>query len=245
MAKKRVKSQSVDQATGELSKTNGVLPAPLSDHPIPDAGDHLGPEAWADFHPCGDFLDPLADSVESWQAGDEDTVRDIEQLLSSLSLYEVPEELGRLWLEVNKPEVGKAFESKRSQVVGKARSLLKALKGLDPRGEEWRHHFISFGMNIVQPFVEYLRGLSVIVRQESPKKKYRSVAGRGPGRPKMSITKQRADFGEFKRKQGWTWPEVLEHYQKKYPEDIKASTDILRTAYNREYSPSKKRRKPT
>jgi hypothetical protein len=164
MGKKKPRKSETDKT----ENTGDDSPNPLSAHPIPDAWDHLGPEAWPDFHICDDFLTPLADAVAGWQGSNADKVEDVELLLGRLNLYEVPEKLGKQWLEANKPEVGKKFESERVQVVDAGRALLNELKGLAPGSEDWRNAFISFGMNVAQSFVEYLRGLSVVLRQGLP-----------------------------------------------------------------------------
>lgn len=153
--------------------------------PIPDPEDHRGPEAWKDFHPSRDFLDPMADAIQKWDRrsaitvqGDdgysfckwtEDAIKDVEDLVCRLETQEVTSDLARLWFDAYMSiEFRKSLESRMAEVAEKGRALYRELKGLDPKSDDWYHGCLSFGLNIVLDLVEDLRSVSVIVQQRCP-----------------------------------------------------------------------------
>ena len=56
------------------------------------------------------------------------------------------------------------------------------------------------------------------------------------GRPVDKMTIRRADFAKPLREQSKTWEEITTAYSKKYPRDIDASADVIRLAFQRQYS---------
>jgi len=128
----------------------------------------------------------------------------------------------------------------KSRIDGKVKIAVYDAENLPPRGvaalsrtgegkEGWESLWQWLNESVGSLHEEYVKAQSLIGNRQSGKGK-----GTPKGRKKDPLTKQRADFAESHRDLP-TWPAITAAYRKAFPDDKKATPNLIRQAHARQY----------
>ena len=202
------------------------------------------------FHPGVDFLDVLADGIESWLHGGDETlcekVRGLRCFFWGIATDDHGDatpawEQARAWIEAaGLATLMDSFVRRTKAVRDAVEALWLDLKDR-PYCQPSPDDLVDLG---VDSYIEDLRNWSRALKVRfDPAKPAKTPKGEGDGKknrrgaPIKPLTLQRADFAKPLRVRGLPWSEVYERYvmTAQGKADRKANHDVMRLAYRRIY----------